>query len=109
MLPATLIPPVDSSGPTIVGPGVGPKSTEEVALRVIPPLSWVFVVGLGRIELPTSALSVLRSNQLSYSPANGIVTLHQRPSFPTRTTGVATPLNLSDSVFFSTGPPGAPR
>ena len=28
-------------------------------------------VGLGRIELPTSALSVLRSNRLSYSPANG--------------------------------------
>ena len=28
------------------------------------------VVGLGRVELPTSALSGLRSNQLSYRPMN---------------------------------------
>src|SRR5664280_2872537 len=33
-------------------------------------------VGLTRIELVTSALSVLRSNQLSYSPANRTLTLH---------------------------------
>ena len=33
-------------------------------------------VGLTRIELVTSALSVLRSNQLSYSPANRFLTLH---------------------------------
>jgi hypothetical protein len=33
-------------------------------------------VGLTRIELVTSALSVLRSNQLSYSPANRLLTLH---------------------------------
>gem|GEM_PF-2580210 len=35
--------------------------------------SWVRcgVVGLVRIELTTSALSVLRSNRLSYSPGGG--------------------------------------
>ena len=32
-------------------------------------------MGLGGIEPPTSALSVLRSNQLSYSPADGRVTI----------------------------------
>ncbi len=31
-------------------------------------MNWVFGVGLARIELATSALSVLRSNRLSYSP-----------------------------------------
>ncbi len=35
-----------------------------------------FVVGLARIELATSALSVLRSNRLSYSPGKGM-RLHQ--------------------------------
>ena len=37
------------------------------------------LVGLARIELATSALSVLRSNQLSYSPVNRCTTLHQGP------------------------------
>jgi hypothetical protein len=36
---------------------------------------WIFVVGLVRIELTTSALSVLRSNRLSYSP-RGRLRLH---------------------------------
>jgi hypothetical protein len=35
------------------------------------PLTWDDAVGLARIELATSALSVLRSNRLSYSPAQG--------------------------------------
>ncbi len=34
----------------------------------IGPLTRAFPVGLGGIEPPTSALSVLRSNRLSYSP-----------------------------------------
>ena len=38
-------------------------------------LNWAFVVGLARIELATSALSVLRSNRLSYSP-RGRLRLH---------------------------------
>lgn len=29
---------------------------------------WVLLVGLGRFELPTSPLSGVRSNQLSYRP-----------------------------------------
>ena len=29
---------------------------------------WMFLVGLGRFELPTSPLSGVRSNQLSYRP-----------------------------------------
>jgi hypothetical protein len=33
-------------------------------------------VGLGGIEPPTSALSVLRSNRLSYSPATEWMSLH---------------------------------
>ena len=37
---------------------------------------WWLLVGLTRIELVTSALSVLRSNRLSYSPANQSTTLH---------------------------------
>src|SRR5665213_2687499 len=40
------------------------------------PKSASHLVGLTRIELVTSALSVLRSNQLSYSPANRLLTLH---------------------------------
>jgi hypothetical protein len=40
-------------------------------------LTRVFVlVGLGGIEPPTSALSVLRSNRLSYSPATGWEIVH---------------------------------
>ena len=39
-------------------------------------------MGLARIELATSALSVLRSNRLSYSPANRCTTLHQGPADP---------------------------
>ena len=51
-----------ASGPTIVGPDPGRALDLEVAL------SWDFAVGLDRLELSTSALSVLRSNRLSYSP-----------------------------------------
>ena len=36
-------------------------------------LAWK-VVGLGRLELPTSRLSSARSNQLSYKPKNPLVT-----------------------------------
>ena len=35
-----------------------------------PPESIRYVVGLGRIELPTSRLSGVRSNQLSYRPVS---------------------------------------
>ena len=35
-------------------------------------------MGLARIELATSALSVLRSNRLSYSPADRSTRLHHR-------------------------------
>ena len=31
--------------------------------------SGIYLVGLGRVELPTSSLSGMRSNQLSYKPA----------------------------------------
>ena len=45
-------------------------------LTVIRPLSSAFrrlkLVGLGRLELPTSRLSSARSNQLSYKPVPGI-------------------------------------
>ena len=35
------------------------------------------MVGVARIELATSALSVLRSNRLSYTPACSFTLLHQ--------------------------------
>jgi hypothetical protein len=47
-------------------------------------VSAVFLVGLGRVELPTSPLSGVRSNQLSYRPkqqhGNSAAGLHT--SFP---------------------------
>jgi hypothetical protein len=43
----------------------------------------IFLVGLARIELATSALSVLRSNRLSYSPRGGL-RLHHANVGPTR-------------------------
>ncbi len=39
------------------------------------PMSREEMVGLGRLELPTSPLSGVRSNQLSYRPITGPVTL----------------------------------
>ena len=36
-------------------------------------ISAVFLVGLGRVELPTSPLSGVRSNQLSYRPVIDIL------------------------------------
>ena len=47
------------------------KSSEvkTVSLRFLLPVSSKFVVGLGRFELPTSPLSGVRSNQLSYRPS----------------------------------------
>ena len=33
------------------------------------PAVWLWLVGLGRVELPTSPLSGVRSNQLSYRPS----------------------------------------
>jgi hypothetical protein len=44
------------------------------------------VVGLGRLELPTSRLSSARSNQLSYKPATG-----QRPAHRPRPASARTP------------------
>ena len=41
-------------------------------------------VGLGRVELPTSPLSGVRSNQLSYSPEQCGVTLPESMSWATR-------------------------
>src|SRR3984893_10780189 len=38
------------------------------ALEIRHPKSEIFLVGLGRIELPTSPLSGVRSSQLSYRP-----------------------------------------
>ena len=38
------------------------------------------LVGLGRLELPTSRLSSARSNQLSYKPLTTNVLLRKRPS-----------------------------
>ena len=37
------------------------------------------MVGLGRVELPTSPLSGVRSNQLSYRPARAALTADQEP------------------------------
>src|SRR5688572_25684931 len=57
-------------------------------------------VGLGRIELPTSALSVLRSNRLSYSP--GPWRSYPRNQVPRSTTLLISELqNLGGQV-----PPG---
>ena len=48
-------------------PGVSPRSTLASNAHLRPLLS-EFVVGLGRLELPTSPLSGVRSNHLSYRP-----------------------------------------
>ena len=37
---------------------------------------FLILVGLGRVELPTSPLSGVRSSQLSYRPASGLATPH---------------------------------
>ncbi len=50
------------------------------------------LVGLARIELATSALSVLRSNQLSYSPANRCATLHHDLAVPAMAATTIVPL-----------------
>src|SRR3569623_3614036 len=44
-----------------------------LAKQVLSQLSYgpAYLVGLGRVELPTSPLSGVRSNQLSYRPAAG--------------------------------------
>ena len=53
------------------------KSNESEHLVILPtkspPRREGYVVGLVRVELTTSALSVLRSNQLSYSPVEGTI------------------------------------
>ncbi len=47
-------------------------------------------MGLGGIEPPTSALSVLRSNRLSYSPATyGDFRLHQAPGRQPRSSPIS--------------------
>jgi hypothetical protein len=47
-------------------------------------LSYIPKMGAPRVELGTSALSELRSNQLSYAPANSAARAHRnsRPSWP---------------------------
>ena len=44
------------------------QKTKRTQLMIAAPME---VVGLGRLELPTSRLSSARSNQLSYKPSNG--------------------------------------
>ena len=65
-----------SSVPTFVGTDVGTNLPRRGDTLEIEPTTRAFSVGLLRLELRTSALSVLRSNQLSYSP-DETVTLHQ--------------------------------
>src|SRR5664280_1726380 len=106
-----------SSGPIYPGQQVWPKCWPEVSgeaiLKARPPLSWVFLVGLARIELATSALSVLRSNQLSYSPGNRCTTLHQGPGTAadgTHAAGAQAPTGRWTSPPRQTPrPPGPPR
>ena len=45
------------------------------------------MVGLGRLELPTSRLSSARSNQLSYKPEEASSQHRARPDGPSRTDG----------------------
>jgi hypothetical protein len=46
----------------------GPVPEDECCLPVMRRMRSIKVVGLGRLELPTSRLSSARSNQLSYKP-----------------------------------------
>ena len=46
----------------------GPVPEDECCLPVMRRMLSIKVVGLGRLELPTSRLSSARSNQLSYKP-----------------------------------------
>src|SRR5205814_1631886 len=48
----------------------GPVPEDECCLPVMRRMRSIKVVGLGRLELPTSRLSSARSNQLSYKPKN---------------------------------------
>ena len=46
----------------------GPVPEDECCCRLLRRMRSIKVVGLGRLELPTSRLSSARSNQLSYKP-----------------------------------------
>src|SRR4029079_19656782 len=46
----------------------GPVPEDECCCRLMRRMRSIKVVGLGRLELPTSRLSSARSNQLSYKP-----------------------------------------
>jgi hypothetical protein len=46
----------------------GPVPEDECCCRLFRRMRSIKVVGLGRLELPTSRLSSARSNQLSYKP-----------------------------------------
>ena len=47
----------------------------------------LFVMGLGRVELPTSRLSGVRSNHLSYRPRQGT----NQPTSPVPAQGLSAP------------------
>ena len=85
--PPTKLRLIASQGPdntytTATIPALPASSSAALELHIcgmtleITPTNRAFSVGLLRLELRTSALSVLRSNQLSYSP-DETVTLHQ--------------------------------
>ncbi len=77
-----------SYGPDQVEPDAPPRAPDAAALRRAAwrtpmrrrpswagnrgPQWWAAMVGLGRLELPTSRLSSARSNQLSYRPRDGM-------------------------------------
>jgi hypothetical protein len=52
-------------------------------------------VGLGGIEPPTSALSVLRSNRLSYSPGVELPIVHDAPKRPLARHRSTSPRNVA--------------
>ena len=57
----------------------GPVPEDECCCRLFRRMRSIKVVGLGRLELPTSRLSSARSNQLSYKPlTRGTLCSHAR-------------------------------
>ena len=78
--------------------GAGRDRTDDLRLAK-PALSQLsyspikYVVGLGRLELPTSRLSGVRSNQLSYRPQ--LMATNFKPSRPTSSENILSKPNNS--------------
>ena len=75
-LPAELRPPAVHEAPQ--GPPADPPPTRREATKVDRCSKSTPMVGLGRLERPTSRLSSARSNQLSYKPTSPLKAVHDK-------------------------------